>query len=264
MRRRAFSKKCYLRDMKTAIIIGATSGIGREVARRLAAEGWRVGAAGRREERLAQLQAECGAEHIEYDVVDITRADAPEAIDRLLKKTGAPDLFLHVSGVGRQNRKLDESIDPAVMETNCTGLARVLPHILNYVKSNPIYDKNHKAHIAVVTSVAGTMGIGVSAAYSASKKMQSTYVSALCQLCRMEGIPARFSDIRPGFVATDILDPKYHYPMMMTVEQAAGHILKGLKRKRRVIIFDWRYKVMVAFWRLTPGWLWERMNIHSK
>ena len=251
--------------MKTAIIIGATSGIGREVAARLAAQGWRVGVAGRREERLAAFRAEYGAQNVEYEVIDITDPAAPQALDRLLEKTGAPDLFLHVSGVGRQNRKLDESIDPAVTETNCTGLARILPHILNYVKSHPQkYTKKSPAHIAVVTSVAGTMGLGASAAYSASKKMQSTYVSALCQLCRMEGIPARFSDIRPGFVATDILDPQHHYPMMMTVDQAAGHILKGLKRKRRVIVFDWRYRLLVAFWRLIPRWLWERMNIHSK
>lgn len=250
--------------MKTAIIIGATSGIGREVARKLAAEGWRVGAAGRRGERLEELQAECGAESVVYEVMDITRPDAVEALDRLLEKTGAPDLFLHVSGVGRQNRQLDETIDVNVMETNCTGLARVLPHILNYVKANPKYTSQNKAHIAVVTSVAGTMGLGVSAAYSASKKMQSTYVSALCQLCRMEKIPAQFSDIRPGFVATDILNPQHHYPLMMTVEEAAGHILKGLKRKRRVILFDWRYRILVAFWRLIPRGLWERLNIHSK
>lgn len=250
--------------MKTAIIIGATSGIGREVAKRLVADGWRIGAAGRREERLANLQKECGEESLAYEVMDITKPDALPALDRLLEKTGAPDLFLHVSGIGKQNWQLDESIDVAVMETNCTGLARMLLHILNYVKSNPIYSSRNKAHIAVVTSVAGTMGMGVSAAYSASKKMQSTYVSALCQLCRMAKIPAQFSDIRPGFVATDILDPKYHYPMMMTVEEAAGHILKGLKRKRRVIIFDWRYRVLVAFWRLIPRGLWERMAIYTK
>ena len=249
--------------MKTAIIIGATSGIGREVARRLVAEGWRVGAAGRREERLAALQAECGVGKVEYEVMDITRPEAVEALDRLLEKTGAPDLFLHVSGIGKQNVKLDESIDVSVIDTNCTGLARMLPHILNYVKAHPEYTQSNKAHIAVVTSVAGTMGMGVSAAYSASKKMQSTYISALCQLCHMEKIPAQFSDIRPGFVATDILDPKYHYPMMMTVEAAATHILKGLKKKRRVILFDWRYKLIVAFWRLTPRWLWERMKIYS-
>jgi short-subunit dehydrogenase len=50
----------------------------------------------------------------------------------------------------------------------------------------------------------------------------------------------------------------------MTVEEAAGHILKGLKRKRRVILFDWRYRILVAFWRLIPRGLWERLNIHSK
>ncbi len=77
--------------MKTAIIIGATSGIGREVAKRLAAQGWRVGAAGRREERLAQLQQECGEESVAYEVMDITQPSALEALDRLLEKTGAPD-----------------------------------------------------------------------------------------------------------------------------------------------------------------------------
>lgn len=70
-------------------------------------------------------------------------------------------------------------------------------------------------------------------------------------------------EVARRFVATDILNPQHHYPMMMTVEEAAGHILRGLKRKRRVILFDWRYRILVAFWRLIPKWLWERLDIHS-
>ena len=246
--------------MKTAIIIGATSGIGRELAVRLAQDGWKVGAAGRRGERLEELQAQFPAGIICTQVLDITKADATQALDALLQKTGAPDLFLHVSGVGRQNPLLDESIEIKVIDTNCSGMVRTVSHFINYVKDSKAFDEHHKAHIGVVTSVAGTAGMGISAAYSASKKMQSTYITAMVQLSRMEHLPIIFSDIRPGFVATDILDPIHHYPLLMTVDEAATHILKGLRRRRRIITFDWRFRVLTALWRLIPRCLWERFT----
>lgn len=247
--------------MKTAIIIGATSGIGREVAIRLLGEGWKVGIAGRREERLQDIQDKYGREQVSYTVIDVTSPDSTQALDTLLAQTGAPDLFLHVSGVGKQNPKMDEEIEMKVIETNCDGMVRMVSHFINYVKKSPAYNQNHKAHIAVVTSVAGTGGIGITAAYSASKKMQITYLSALSQLTRMEQIPVRFTDIRPGFVATDILDKSKHYPLIMPVEKAADYILRGLKRQRRIVIFDWRFRLLTALWRLIPRPIWERLTI---
>lgn len=68
----------------------------------------------------------------------------------------------------------------------------------------------------VHTSVAGTAGLGVTPAYSATKKMQPTYLSALCQLARMDRLPVYFTGIRPGFVATEFLNPVKKYPMMIT------------------------------------------------
>lgn len=246
--------------MQTAIIIGATSGIGRELAVRLAQAGWTVGVAGRREERLSSLAALFPKGTVHTHVLDITASDSTEALDDLLQKTGAPELFLHVSGVGKQNPQIDEAVEMQIIETNCTGMVRMVSHFMNYVKRNPAYHDGHKARIAVVTSVAGTAGIGISAAYSASKKMQSTYVSALSQLSRMEHIPVLFTDIRPGFVATDILGPEHHYPLIMSVEKAVEHILKGLRRGRRVITFDWKFRLVVGLWRLIPRALWERMT----
>lgn len=246
--------------MKTAIIIGATSGIGREVALRLIESGWKVGIAGRREGRLAEMQAMGERGQVAYAVIDVTQEDATRALDLLLEETGAPDLFLHVSGVGKQNPEINEEIEMQMIRTNCDGMVRIVSHYINYVKGNPVYNKNHKAHIGVVTSVAGTAGLGISAAYSASKKMQSTYLSALAQLARMEGIPVRFTDIRPGFVRTDILDPDKHYPLIMPVSKAADCILRGLKRKRRIVTFDWRFRVLTALWRLIPRCIWERMR----
>lgn len=246
--------------MKTAIVIGATSGIGREVAVRLLGQGWKVGVAGRRREALETLQAEFGAERVVIQPIDITSEDAMARLDALLAETGPPDLFLHVSGIGFQNLSLDEATEIAIVRTNCEGMVRMVTRFLNYVKSSGAYGKGRKAQVGVVTSVAGTAGLGVSPAYSASKKMQSTYVSALVQLSRMEHIPVVFSDIRPGFVATPILDPGKRYPVLISVEKAADYILRGLRRGKRIIIFDWRFRLITGVWRCIPRPLWERLT----
>jgi short-subunit dehydrogenase len=103
--------------------------------------------------------------------------------------------------------------------------------------------------------------MGQAPAYSATKSMQSAYMVAMAQHMRMQHIPLSVSDIRPGFVATEILNPEKHYPMMMSAEKAARHILRGIYRRRRIIIFDWRYRLLVAFWRSIPRCIWERLTI---
>lgn len=243
-----------------AIIIGATSGIGHEVAHSLARRGVILGIAGRRTERLDALMEEYGAERIYCTKMDVREDSATEALDELISKVGAPDLLLYASGIGKQNPKLDEEIECQTVLTNSLGMVRIIDHFLNYVKREERYNAKHKAHIAVITSVAGTRGMGSAPAYSATKSMQSSYIDALAQHARMEHIPAIFSDIRPGFVATEILNPEKHYPMLISVEKAARHILRGLKHRRRIITFDWRFRLLTLFWRLIPRCLWERMT----
>ena len=244
-----------------AIVIGATSGIGREVALQLLAGGWTVGAAGRRTAELEALESLApGRVHIA--TMDITKDSATAALDGLLSEMGAPDLLLHVSGVGYQSGPLDEEKELCTVLTNAGGLVRIMSHFLGYVKAHgDVYTPGHKALVAVVTSIAGTAGLGAAPAYSATKRMQSHYVSALAQFARMEGLPVRFSDIRPGFVATALLADDKRYPMLIPPSRAARLILRGLRRKRRVITIDWRYRILVFFWRLIPRPLWERLTI---
>ena len=244
--------------MGKAIIIGATSGIGRAVAIRLLEKGWTVGISGRRSDALEDIASRY--ERAVPQQMDITTPDAVSTLDSLLELVGPPDLFLHVSGVGYQNPALDEDRELLMVRTNCEGMVRIVTHFINYVKSSGEYSNERKAQIGVVTSVAGTAGLGVAPAYSATKKMQSTYLSALSQLVRMERLPVCLSDIRPGFVATEFLNPEKKYPMMITVDDAATHILKGLERKKRVIIFDWKFKCLTFIWKLIPRPIWERMT----
>lgn len=247
--------------LRSVIIIGATSGIGRAVTERLAAEGVRVGIAGRREDRLKEIQEQLGTERVSYRVMDVTEASATVALDELIAEVGAPDVLLYASGIGKQNPTLDADIELRTVETNCVGMVRLVDHFVNYVKREPAYNKKHKAHIAVITSVAGTMGMGPAPAYSATKSMQSTYLVALAQHARMEKIAISVGDIRPGFVATDILNPEKRYPMLMSVERAARFVVRSLRRHQRITIFDWRYRLLVSFWRCIPRCVWERLTM---
>lgn len=247
--------------MKTAIIIGATSGLGREVAKVLVRQGWRVGVTGRRFEALEALQKEFGAESVSIRRMDITSEDATAVLDSLIEEIGMPDLFLHVSGIGYQNPQLNLEKELAMVRTNCEGMVRMVAHFMNRLENAQAYGKDRRAHIAVVTSVAGTGSLGIAPAYSATKKMQSTYISALAQLSRMKGLPVDVTDIKPGFVRTEILNPDYHYPMIMEPCKAADLIIRALEKRKRIFIFDWKFRAIVALWKLIPRCIWERLTI---
>lgn len=266
--------------MKTAIIIGATSGLGKAVAELLVEQGWKVGIAGRRKDRLEEICSRINGRRDCYQKVtgqepgrgsvcavqmDVTRPDAVEALDALIAELGgAPDMLLYSSGMGFQNRALDEELELQMVKTNCEGMVRIVDHFFNHVRNNRQHyskDRKSRARIGVITSVAGTAGMGTCPAYSATKKMMSTYVSALVQLSRMEKVPVTFTDIQPGFVATEILDPSKNYPMVMQTDKAANLITKALRRRRRTYIFDWRFRMIVNFWKAIPQWLWERLTI---
>ncbi|MDR1675361.1 MAG: SDR family NAD(P)-dependent oxidoreductase [Tannerella sp.] len=240
--------------MKRAIIIGATSGIGREVAKKLLEEGWQIGVAGRREEELLTLQA-ASPERVSVRTLDITREDAPERLQQLIAQTGGMDLFFLSSGIGRQNPELQPAIELCTVETNALGFTRMVTAAFHYFR------EHRGGHLAVISSVAGTKGLGSAPSYSATKRFQNTYLEALAQLAHSRKLNIHFTDIRPGFVATAILDRTKHYPMLMKPERVAAHIVRALNRRRRVAIIDRRYAWLVFIWRLIPPWLWERMKL---
>ena len=155
--------------MKRAIIIGATSGIGEEVAKLLIQQGWHIGIAGRREEALEKLQATAPGQ-IEIQRLDVTDANAPTLLETLIRKLGGMDLFFLSSGIGYQNRNLEPEIELNTARTNVEGFIRMVNAAFDYFK------KTKKGHIDVISSIAGTKGLGVAPAYSATKRFQNTYI----------------------------------------------------------------------------------------
>lgn len=241
--------------MKRAIIIGATSGIGEEVAKLLIQQGWHIGIAGRREEALEKLQATAPGQ-IVIQRLDVTDADAPTLLETLIRKLGGMDLFFLSSGIGSQNPELKPEIELNTARTNVEGFTRMVTAAFNHFKTQG------GGHIAVISSIAGTKGLGIAPAYSATKRFQNTYIEALAQLSQMQHLNIHFTDIRPGFVATDLLKSG-KFPMLMQANQVAKSIVRALNRKKRVIVIDGRYRVVVFFGRMIPRWLWERLPIKN-
>lgn len=238
---------------KKIVIMGATSGIGLEVARLFHREGYPVAIAGRRIDNLQHISAELG--NCPYAQIDVTDPNAPALLQGLIGQLGGMDIYLHVSGIGKQNRQLDTTIELSTVETNAMGFTRMINHAWHYFRTQG------GGHIAAVTSIAGTKGMGAAPSYSATKRYCNTYLQALAQLAGMQGLQIRFTDIRPGFVDTDLLSGTFHYPMMMKPVPVARHIYRGIMARRRVVTIDWRYRLLVFFWRLIPSCIWERLKI---
>lgn len=242
--------------MKRVIIIGATSGIGYEVAKIYLQSGWRVGVAGRRKDMLEEFRS-TAPDKIEIQSLDVTCEDAPEKLHQLIQKLGGMDLFLLSAGIGSQNRGLKPEIETKTAQTNVLGFIRMVTAAFHYFK------EEGGGQLAVVSSIAGTKGLGVAPAYSATKRFQNTYIDSLAQLSNMQKLNIKFTDIRPGFVETDLLRAGT-YPLVMKPDRVASQIVKALKKEKRVVIIDTLYAVIVFFWRLIPRWLWERLSVKTK
>lgn len=252
--------------------MGATSGIGQEVARLLAANGYEVGIAGRREERLVQMaQATPGI--VAHRQIDVTKEDAPTELYKLIEELGGMDLYVHSSGIGWENVALDADKELKTVETNGVGFVRMVSAAYNWFAEQRAdeakqkaegdeqraSDKERKARIACITSIARTRGLGAAPAYSATKRMQAHYLECLSQQARMRHLNIGITDIRPGFVATDLIAGS-HFPLQLKSEDVARTIVRAIERGSEVVTIDWRYRLLVAAWQLIPRWLWVRLT----
>ena len=241
-------------ENRRAIVVGASSGIGKEVAKLLIEDGWTVGLAARREEMLLPM-LHAHEDRVKVEKIDVNASNASESLIHLIERNGGMDLFFYAAGIGRQNRELQEEIELSTVRTNGLGFTRMIGTAYRY------FAEHGGGHIAAITSIAGTKGLGPSPSYSATKAMQATYLQALEQLANAQGLKISFTDIRPGFVDTDLLSGSHHYPMLMKPEPVAKTIVKAVKKKKHVCVIDWRWRLLTALWRRIPRWVWRRMKL---
>ena len=240
---------------KNIVIIGASSGIGQEVARLLLSKGHRLGIAARREDRLRAIQQEA-SDRVVTAAIDVTSDDAPQRLRALIDELGGMDTLVYSSGVGKQNRELMPEIELNTVNTNAMGFARMIGEAYRYFA-----ESGREGHIAAITSIAGTKGLGPAPSYSATKAMQSNYLQALEQQSNARGLKIYFTDIRPGFVNTDLLSGDFRYPMMLKPDTVARHIVDAIEHRRHIVVIDWKYRILTSLWRRVPRCIWRHIKL---
>lgn len=177
---------------RTALVTGASSGIGAAAVRALAAAGFATVSAARRLERCEELAREVGGEAVELDVTD------QGSVDRMVEAVGAVDVVVHSAGGALGLEPVSEANEEhwrEMFETNVLGVERVTKALL------PSLERGGNGHIVVIGSVAGVEVYPGGAGYTAAKHA----VNALCRTLRLEllGKPIRVTEVAPGLVETE-------------------------------------------------------------
>ena len=230
--------KGYVSSRK-AIVIGATSGIGRGVAGLLADDGYTVGITGRRTELLEELRdtKPCCYRTKTMDVRDTSVM--VERLDELVAELGGLDLVFISSGWGDLNPSLDFEIEERTIETNVAGFTCVAGWAFN------LFEKQGSGHLVAVTSIGGLLGSRHAPAYNASKAYQINYLDALRQKAKHLKGSVHVTDIRPGFVNTAMAKGDGLF-WVAPVEKAAKQIVSAIQSKRNVAYVTKRWRIIAT------------------
>lgn len=241
-------------ERRCVLIVGASSGIGYELARLYIQDGWQVGVMARRLEPLRSLEA-MAPERVRSAYIDVCRTDAPIQLASFIEELGEVDLYIHSSGIGYKNPDLRPDWEVDTAQVNAVGFTRLMAEVYTY------FAKRGRGHIVGISSVAATRGLGPAPAYSASKAYQVHYLQALRQRARAQGLRQLcVTDVRPGFVDTPLLKGQGN-PMTMPLAYACQRIYRAINRRQSVAVIDWRFSLLTTLWRLLPRPLWEHIPL---
>lgn len=255
---------------KKAIVIGASAGMGREVAKLLSKEGYEVGLVARRKELLVQLQQELqGPSHIQ--VIDVISANAREQLSELIQQMGGLDLMViaisanftnlpkyfkyhyHSGQIYRSFKQTWEEKE-RYLDVDGKGFIAMADVALHY-----FIQQNH-GHLAGISSTSGLRGVAYNPEYSAAKACISYYMEAVRNYMVQNNINVDVTDIVPGYVAVEYCplgsDSSAYWEI--TVEEAGNAIVDGIKKKNKIVYVP--NKVWIIAWLLKnlPDYLYNK------
>jgi short-subunit dehydrogenase len=244
-------------DYRMAIITGASSGIGAELTRQLAARGVAVGLTARRADRLGSL---AGAIRAAGGTAAVAAADAADreatraAITRLGESLGPIDLLIANAGVGEEctaERFSAEALERMV-RVNLLGAAYAIEAVL------PGMLARGRGHLVGISSLAAYRGLPGSAGYGATKAGLSALLEGLRVELRGRGIAV--TTVHPGFVRTPMTEGNGRpQPFLMEPEAASARILRGIAARRAEVNFPWPMAALLGAVRLLPNWSYDRL-----
>jgi short-subunit dehydrogenase len=238
--------------MNKVIIIGATSGIGKELAHLYAANDWLVGVTGRRRALLDSLQQDFPG-NILTECFDVTGDENIDCIKNLIQQLGGLDLLIYNSGYGEPSESLDWEIDKNTTLINVNGFTEIVNFAFNY------FLLEGKGHIAATSSIAAIRGNSFAPAYSASKAYMSNYLEGLYIKAHKLKLPIHITDIQPGFIKTKMAKGNGQF-WVAPVDKAAAQIYSGIKKKRRKLYITKRWRLVAWLMNVLPISIYKKIG----
>jgi short-subunit dehydrogenase len=237
---------------KKIIIVGASSGIGREIACKYVADGNMVGITGRRENLLNELK-EKYPEQIFTSSFDVMENENQQKIRQLIEDIGGLDILIYNSGYGDPSKELNFEIDNTTTKTNVNGFVEIVSYAFNY------FIEQGYGQIALTSSVASVRGNSWAPAYSASKAFMSNYAEGLNIKARKLGKNIIVTDIRPGFINTKMAKGNGQF-WIVPKEKAADQIINAIKKRKRVAYISKRWWLIAQIMKLLPYSVYRKIG----
>jgi len=241
-----------LMAQKKIIIVGASSGIGREIACKYVVNGNRVGVTGRRENLLNELK-EKFPEQIFISVFDVMGNENQQKIQQLIDELGGLDILIYNSGYGDPSKELNFEIENTTTKTNVNGFVEIVSYAFNY------FVQQGHGQIAITSSVAAVRGNSWAPAYSASKAFMSNYAEGLSIKAKRIKKNIVITDIRPGFINTKMAKGNKQF-WIVPKEKAAEQIIKAIEKKKRVAYISKRWWLIAQIMKMLPYSIYRRIG----
>lgn len=238
--------------MKKAIIVGASSGIGKGLAMLLAENDYKVGITGRKTKLLEELKnTKPDSFLIKTFDANFTKT-AVAKLEELIKELGGLDLLILSAGMGDLNDKLDFEIEKKTIDLNVTGFTNIIDWTFNY------FEKQESGHLVAISSAGGLRGNRQAPAYNATKSYQINYLEGLRQKAKKLKKPIVVTDIRPGLVDTQMAKGKGLF-WVMPADKVAKQIFTAIQKKKKVAYVTKRWGLLARILKVLPRSIYDRM-----
>lgn len=239
--------------MKKAIIIGASSGIGWELAKITAANGYIVGLAARRTPNLQNLSAEITTKTY-IKTMDLSKPDeAILGLQELIVEMDGIDLIIICSGTGHINPELAWEPERNTIDVNITGFAAMANVAWKHFR------EKGRGTIVGISSLAALRGSAAAPAYNASKSFVSNYLTGLRYKAHQQNINIKIIDIKPGFVDTAMAKGEGLF-WVASPRKAAAQIYQCIQKGKEYAYITKRWTIIAWIFKLLPEWLFCRLQ----
>ena len=237
--------------MKKAIVIGATSGIGKELAHILLYNNFKVGITGIEQNVLEEFH-NANSHNLEIKYFDCIKDNNSEKITELVNTLGGLDLLIFSAGIGNLNKNLGFEVENHANKLNVLAFTEIADW------SYKFFEKQGYGHFVAISSIAGLFGYRLAPAYHAAKSYQINYLEGLRQRALKSGMPIFVTDIRPGFVDTAMSKGKRRF-WVITKEKAAIQMIAIIEKRKDIGYCSMRWQAVAIVLKLLPNWMRKRM-----